>query len=266
MTNTTRSIAAVGTMATVLALGYIAFREDPKPPAPIRADVTSTAPSASPRPLVTASQPPYEPESVQPNVHPISPDEWKAADMDLDRMTVATDTTQPLRKAPVHVVRFDAAALPTPILDERPRECIGYPLTSGFSKVRYNLLLQPNPYQATIRNWSDPTWRETFRVEGGTFPVNLWRKRLGEPDKFIKQVRVQAGPGLPTGNPQEALSTLDFRGGDVVCVEAVRHIGPLFVAYDQQTGAVVQPQLSAIQNASNDSTPVPGAWMTIRVK
>lgn len=174
----------------------------------------------------------------------------------------ATDTTQPLHRAPVHVVHFAAPALPTPILDERRRECIAYNLTASFSRVRYNLLLQPNLYDATIRNWSDPKWLATFRVEGGTFPVNLWRVRAGVPT-FWRTVRVQAGPGLPTGNPQVGLSPDFFRGGDALCVEAARTGGAVFVAYDPQTGLVVQPQLSVIQNVSNDSTPMPGAWMVI---
>lgn len=176
--------------------------------------------------------------------------------------TTASDTGQPLRRAPVHVVRFDSPALPTPILDERQRGCIGYPLTAGFSRVRYNLLLQPNVYVVAKPLWSDPQWLATFRVDGGTFPVNLWRVRAGVPT-FWKVVRVQAGPGLPTGNPQEGLSAEFFRGGDVLCVEATRSGGPLFVAYDQQTGLVVQPQLSVVENSSNDSTPMPGVWMVI---
>lgn len=207
--------------------------------------------------------------SVQPNIRPLTKEEywkeeyWKERERAFLEHRTATDTTQPLRRAPVHVVRFDRAALTTvPILDERKRECIAYPLNASFVRVRYNLLLQPNLYDVTIRNWSDPKWLATFHVDDGTFPVNLWRTRNGEP-AFWKTVRVQAGPGLPTGNPQVGLSADFFRGGDKLCVETPRVGGAVFVAYDRQTGAVVQPQLSAIQNSSNDSTPIPGAWTTI---
>src|SRR5688572_16592661 len=238
---TIRRIAASLWFAVVLLLACVASEQKVgTPPPPVRVD---TAPTETIDPNA----------SVQPNVHPISPEEWAASDIDLDTLepaTAAADTTQPLRKAPMHIVHFVAPAQSAPSV----RSCIGYPLTAGCNRVRYNLLLQPNLYDVTIRNWSDPQWRATFRVDGGTFPVNLWRIRGGVPT-FWKQVRVQAGPGLPTGNPQTALSADFFRGGDDLCVGAVRNIGPLLVAYDQQTGLVVQPQLSQIQTSSNDSTP-----------
>jgi len=256
-----RSIAAVLSLSLIMLLACVASEQRvDTPPPPVRVDTTATE-TGDPN------------ESVQPDIVPLTPEEVRnmkltniqIANADTNwelRPITATDTAQPLRKAPSHTVHFDAPALPTPILDERVRPCIGYPLTAGFSKVRYNLLLQPNLYDVTIKLWSDPKWRETFRVDGGTFPVSLWRIRGGVPT-FWKQVRVQAGPGLPTGTPQTTLSASFFRGGDDLCVESPRSCPALFIAYDQQTGQVVQPQLSQIQNSSNDSTPIPGAWSTV---
>ena len=252
-----KPIATVLSVAFFILLACVASERKVDTPPPIRVDTTATDPNAS----------------VQSNVRPLTNDEalrleanrqGRAAVLDDWKRSVATDTAQPpYRRAEVRRVAFAAPALPTPILDVRVRECISYPLTAGFAKVRYNLLLQPNLYEVTIRNWSDPEWLATFRVEGGMFPVNLWRIRNGEA-AFWKHVWVQAGPGLPTGNPQVALSADFFRGGDDLCIEAGPRVGgAVLVAYDQQTGQVVQPQLSQIQNSSNDSTPIPGAWTTI---
>lgn len=250
-----RYIATVFSITTVVLLACVASEQKVDAPPPVRVDATVT--EADPPSLLADDADLDGPlDSVQSNIRPMTRDEWEAT------ANIATDTGQPLRRAPVHVVHFAQPALPTPVLDQRKRDCIAYPLTAGFARVRYNLLLQPNLYAVTIRNWSDPKWRETFRVENGWFPVALWRIR-GRVAAFWRYVWVQAGPGLPTGNPQVALSADFFRGGDVLCVEALRWGGPVFIAYDQQTGLIVQPQLSQIQNASNDSTPMPGTWTTI---
>jgi hypothetical protein len=197
----------------------------------------------------------------------------------------ATDTTRPHGPPETHTVHFPNPATPesapigypgpvraralsalsapsAPILDARQRPCIGYPIPKGLSVARVNVLLTPNLEAATIRLWSIPAWRELMRVKDGTFPVNMWRKRQGVAT-FIKQVRVQAGPELPTGSPQEALSPIDWRGGDVLCVEAVERNGPLWVVRDPLTGLIIEPRVSVVEMSSNDATAMPGQWTTV---
>lgn len=104
MTTPTKSALAVLSLATALALGYVAFWPDPEPPVPQRADVTNTVPSASPAPLrthPTAEDEAFERRLAETFERAVRP-----------TTTTASDTGQPLRRAPVHVVHFAEVATP----------------------------------------------------------------------------------------------------------------------------------------------------------
>lgn len=257
MTNATKSVIAVGSLATFIALGYFAFRTDPQQPEPIRVDTVDTiAPAHS-----TTQMVPYEMESVQPNVYHPTPEELPSFGAEPISDAEFEDV---LAKMSANERASLETQIGIPILDERPRECVAIPIVANPKIKRMNLQLLPNLREVVRERWSNATWRESVRIgQDDKFPVNLWRSRNGTVT-FWTTVRVPAGPNLPSGTPQFPLDAEFFRGGDVLLVEASKD-GALLIAYaadDPRSKMIVEPRLSVIE-PSNDPTPTPGVWTTI---
>lgn len=246
---------AVFAIAATMLLACVASEQKVERAEPVRVDTTETLPTDDADlngPL----------GSVQPNVHPASPEEW-----DWQAMNVRTETAQPpLRKAPVHVVRFDRPALPTPILDGRRRECIGFPIIASPRVKRMNLALGANVYEYEGMHilWRDPKWREFHRIApDGSFGVNIWRVREGVAT-YVDTLRVPGGPDPSFVQFQlEQLYPNVWRGGDMLCLEALKHGGTLMIYYDQSAEFMRGPWINVIEQGSNDPGVSFGAWTTI---
>ena len=127
-----RSGAAVFAMVSILVLGYIAFHSDPVKPTVIRVDQSVPTTTHAPKPVVRDEE--FERRFAEAFERASKPP------------TVATDTTQPLRRAPVHVVHFAEAAAPATNIRLQFRypdwpKPDGQPFTFAAHSMRFELLM-----------------------------------------------------------------------------------------------------------------------------
>lgn len=195
-------------------------------------------------------------ESVQPNVHPLLPEEY-----------AAISASAPIR--PV-IARASLPVLTEPPSSSAPlRTGIAIPINASLTTRRMNLGLIANVYDLEREQWNNPDWRQDWGVDDrGRFRVRVWRHR-GDEYKHVTTLIVNGPSSL--NFDQFPLSVDDWRGGDVLILETgiltsaaaqpriyrnaagnpIR-TGYAFTAYCDYSGVTRLPLLSVIQPASND--------------
>ena len=236
-----RQAIAVLSIAAFIVLADCVDREKTVPPDAVRVETTGTETG--------------DLESVQPNVHPLTPEEYAA-------MTTASDTAQPLKQAETRTAHFPkparpakralTLAAPTALQAPRLRSGIGYPINVSPSVARMNLAIMMNA-RIPAQSWAKANMREAVGIGAdGTIPVPLWRLRTGNDGiqvaTYITDIPVPASLD-PTY--QFVIPAALFRGGDRAVIEDV----PADAILVEISGnAVIYPFISAIYSSGDPAT------------